>query len=148
MKYLLQTFMWCCIVNTPTTLVRVDVALFWEWLRNMFTGKFVKSERVLAVLQEHIIFDVKWDEVRKMSEDFWAKLYCKISDLFSSFCYLWDFLLENLKLKKRNSDDVHWNVWTNIIKLYARNNIFKKGIPNMRFWITYVLVKFCFSGDW
>ena len=27
--------------------------------RNMFTGKFVKSERFLAVLQEHIIFNVK-----------------------------------------------------------------------------------------
>ena len=32
---------------------------------------------------------------------------------FGSFCWLWDFLLKNLKLKK-NSDDVHWNVWTNI----------------------------------
>ena len=64
--------------------------------RNMFTGKFVKSERFLAVLQEHIIFDVKWVDVCKMSEVFWAKLYCKISYLFSSFCWLWDFLLENL----------------------------------------------------
>ena len=27
--------------------------------RNMFTGKFVKSERSLAVLREHIIFDIK-----------------------------------------------------------------------------------------
>ena len=51
---------------------------------------------------------------------------------FASFCWLWDFLLENLKLKK-NSGDVYWNVWTNIKTLYARNNIFKKRIPNMRF---------------
>ena len=36
------------------------------------------------------------------------------------------------KLKK-NSDDVHRNVWTNIKKLCPRNNIFKKEIPNMRF---------------
>ena len=27
--------------------------------RNMFSGKLVKSERFLAVLQEHIIFNVK-----------------------------------------------------------------------------------------
>ena len=27
--------------------------------RNMFAGKFVKSERILAVLWEHIIFHVK-----------------------------------------------------------------------------------------
>ena len=53
-----------------------------------------------------------------MSEVFLAKPYCEISDLFSSFCWLVDFLLENLKLKQ-NCDDVHWNVWTNIIKLYA-----------------------------
>ena len=38
--------------------------------RNMITGKFVKSERFLTVLREHIIFDVKLVEVRKMSEVF------------------------------------------------------------------------------
>ena len=36
----------------------------------------------LAVLWEHIIFNVKWVEVHKMGEVFWAKLYCKMSDLF------------------------------------------------------------------
>ena len=45
-------------------------------------GKIVKWETLLAVLREHIIFHVKWVEVRKMSEDFWAKLYCEMSDLF------------------------------------------------------------------
>ena len=51
---------------------------------------------------------------------------------FASFCWFWDFLLENLKLKK-NSDGIHWNVWTNMKPLYARNNIFKKRIPIMIF---------------
>ena len=69
--------------------------------RNLFAGKFlVNLERLLAVLQGHIIFNVKWDEVHKMSEVFWAKLYCKMSIFFGSFCLLWDFLLKNLKLKK------------------------------------------------
>ena len=49
---------------------------------NMFAGKFVKSERFLAVLREHIVFNVKWVEVHKMSGYFWPKLYCKRSDLF------------------------------------------------------------------
>ena len=31
--------------------------------RNKFAGKFVKSERFLAVLREHIIFNVKRVEV-------------------------------------------------------------------------------------
>ena len=44
--------------------------------------KNFKSERLLAVLQERVILNAKWIEVRKMSEVFWAKLYCKMSDLF------------------------------------------------------------------
>ena len=58
----------------------------------------------------------------------------------ASYCWFWDFLLENLKLKK--TDDVKWNVWTNIKNLCARNNIFKKRIPNVRFWIIFILVHF------
>ena len=50
--------------------------------RNMFIGKFVKLERFLAVLREHIIFNVKWVVVRKMSQIFRAKLYCKMCSLF------------------------------------------------------------------
>ena len=57
-----------------------------------------KSERFLAVLREHIIFSIKWVEVRKMSE------------------------------------------------VYAWNNISKKGIPNMWFWIIYILVQISFFG--
>ena len=39
--------------------------------RNVFTVKFlVNSESFLAVLPEHITFNVKWVEVHKMSEVF------------------------------------------------------------------------------
>ena len=65
--------------------------------RNMFAGKFVKGESFLVVSREHIIFNVKWVQVRKMSKVFWAKLYCKMNDLFTSLCWLWDFLLKNLE---------------------------------------------------
>ena len=37
-----------------------------------------------------------------------------------------DFVLENLKILKKSSDDFHWCVWTNIKTLHARNNISKK----------------------
>ena len=50
--------------------------------RNMFAGKSVKWERLLAVFHEHVIFNVNWIEVCKLSEIFWAKLYCKMGDLF------------------------------------------------------------------
>ena len=58
------------------------------------------------------------------------------------------FLLENLKIKKKSSDDVYWYVWTNIKTLYARNNIFKKRIPNVIFWIIHILVQISlYFGD-
>ena len=38
--------------------------------KNIFAGIFVKLEKFLAVLREHIIFDVKWVEIGKMSEVF------------------------------------------------------------------------------
>ena len=54
--------------------------------RNMFAGKFIKWERFLAMLLEHIMFDVIEVEVEvevdKMNEVFWARLYCKMSDIF------------------------------------------------------------------
>ena len=117
--------------------------------RNVFSGKvLVNLERLLPVLQGHIIFNVKWDEVHKMSEVFWAKLYCKMSNLF------WQSLLAlRLSAKKseikKNSDDVHSKMWTNITKLYARKKRFfsKKKNLNMRFWIIYILVQI-FLGDY
>ena len=36
----------------------------------IYARKFVNSERFLAVFQEHIIFNVKGVEVRKLSEVF------------------------------------------------------------------------------
>ena len=50
--------------------------------RNMFAGKFVKWERLFIEFREHTVFNVNWVEVRKMSEVFRAKQYCKMSDLF------------------------------------------------------------------
>ena len=50
--------------------------------KNMIALKFVKSEIFLNVLREHIIFNIKWVEVHKMSDAVWAKLYCKMCDLF------------------------------------------------------------------
>ena len=38
--------------------------------RNMFAGKFVKSERVLAVLLEQFLVNVKLVEIRRMSKVF------------------------------------------------------------------------------
>ena len=107
--------------------------------KQKYAEKFIKSESFLAVLRVDIIFNVKWVEVRKTSEILWVKLYCKMCDLFCQFLLALRLSARKSEIKK-NSDDVHWNVWTNIKTLYARNDIFKKRIPNMTFWIIYVLV--------
>ena len=78
----------------------------------------------------------------------WVRIFeqnCIIVIFFGNFCWLWDCLLKKLKLKK-TPDNVHWNVWTNVRKLYARKDIFKKIILNMRFWIIYILVQISFFG--
>ena len=76
---------------------------------------------------------------------FSAKLFCKMSHLFRWFLLVLRFSARNSKIKK-NSDDLHWNVWTNINPWNnawnAWNNIFKKRIPNMRYRITYILLFF------
>ena len=118
-----------------------------KWCSKHVSWKFVKSERFLVAFLEHIVFNVKWVNFRKISEIFWAKLYCKMCDLFCQF--LLPLRLSARKSEnKKNSDDIHWNVWTNIKTLYARNNIFKKIIPNMRFLNhLYFGANFFFGGD-
>ena len=74
----------------------------------------------------------------------WVKFFARFVD-FRTFCWK----VKKIK-KKTNSDNVHWNVWTNIKMLHARNwnNIFekkkKKRIPNIRFWIIYILLGISF----
>ena len=79
-----------------------------------------------------IIFNDKWVEAPKIVRCFEQNCIVKCIIFFAIFCWLLDFMLENLQLRK-SSGDIHWNVWTNIKLLYARNNIFKKRVPNMRF---------------
>ena len=113
--------------------------------RNMFAGKFVKSERYSTVLREYIIFNIKRVDVRKWVRFFERSCIVEWVIIFASFSWLWGFLLEKMKIKK-SPDDFHWNVWTNTKTLYVRNNIFKKRIPNLRFWIIYILVEISLLG--
>ena len=91
--------------------------------RNIFAGKFVNWESFLAVFWEHVIFNFKRVEIRKMSEVFWAKLYCKMSDLFRWFLLALRFSATNSGIKKT----LTMSTGTCELKLFARNNIFKKG---------------------
>ena len=108
--------------------------------RSMFAGKFVNWESFLAVFREHIIFNVKRVEVRKMSEAFLSEDLLRNEWPFS-LAFI-GFLLENLELKKT----LMMSSGTCRKKLYAWKNILKNRITNMRFWIIYILVQFSFFG--
>ena len=80
----------------------------------------------------------------------WVRLFeqdciVKCVTFFVSFCCSWNFLLENLKLK-RNSGDFHWNIWTNIKTLYERNKLFKKKKSKYEIWKFIFWYKFRFWG--
>ena len=98
----LQTFASKVLQECSSWASRID-CFFQTPNRKMLAGKFANWDKFLVVLREHIIFNIKWVEVLKMSEVFWKKLYCKMLAL-------------RLKIK-----NVHWNVWTNIKKLYTQN---------------------------
>ena len=110
--------------------------------RNIFAGKFVIWESFLAVFWEHVISIFKRVEIRKMSEAFWAKLYCKMSDLFGWFLLALIFSAINSGIKKT----LMMAAGTCGLKFYTQKNIFKKRITNMRFWIIYFLVQVSFLG--
>ena len=66
---------------------------------------------------------------------------------FASLCWLWDFQLENLKLKK-NSDDFHSNMWTNIQSCMAVVIFSKKKFQIWNFESFIFWHKFPFLGDY
>ena len=88
----------------------------------------------LEILENHKGFWLRWNSILfSMSSELkfvkWVMIFkrnCVVKwVIFSaSFCWSSDFLLENVELK--NSNDVHWNVWMNIKKLYNHNKTFKK----------------------
>ena len=76
--------------------------------RKSFAGKFIKWKKFLVVFRGHISINVEWDEARRTSGIFEQTYIVKWVIWLIRFCWLWDFLLENLKLIKL-SDNVHWH---------------------------------------
>ena len=124
----------------------------WLFMRNFATILPLKS-KLSGRFQSFNAIDRSIEMLKIKMKN--CKAFCKaqtasrlneiIQSFFTGFCWLWDFLLESLKLKK-HLYDVHWNFWTNIKMFYARNNIVKKRIPNIKFWIIYILVQISFFG--
>ena len=80
------------------------IVLYWDKVTSWqkFSSNFTLEVEIvwkisnLTVLREYNVFNIEWVEVHKMSEVFRANLYCKMCDPFASFCWLWDFLVENM----------------------------------------------------
>ena len=95
----IQIFAFKLLQECSSWASRNGLVQIFETTQSKFAGKFVKSERFLGVFRVHTIFSVKWVKVRKMSEVFLANVW---SFFLASFCWLLDFLLEILKLKKKS----------------------------------------------
>ena len=73
---------------------------FWHHPQNV-CWKICTVSGFLAVLRELSFYNVEWVKVRKISDVFCVKLYCKVNDIFLPVLWLWDFLQENMKLKDK-----------------------------------------------
>ena len=82
--------------------------------------KICNVSGLLAVLQKYVFHNVEWVEVRKISEIFWVKLFCKMSHLFCQFLLPLRFSARKSEIERQNS--------------------------KMRFWISYFLVQISFWG--
>ena len=84
---------------------------------------------------ESILFSISSELRFVKSVRFFERSYIvKWVIFFASFCWLWDFLLENQKLTK-NSGNVHWNVWTNIKSCIPETKIiFPKKKKEFQIW--------------
>ena len=76
----------------------------------------------------------------KISDVFWTKLYCKMSGLFCQFLLTLRLWLWN----KKNSDDVHWNVWTKVV---LEISFSKKELQIWDFELFIFWSKFLFLGN-
>ena len=109
--------------------------------KNMLAKTFVKSESILAVLRENIIFNVQWVEFRKMREVFWVKLYCKMSDFLSLVIVGFETFCQEIWILKKSLimfSGTCWRIWKSCIPKIIFS---EKKFPNMRFWIIYILVQ-------
>ena len=124
---------------------------FWHqtekcWLENLSSEKgfWLRSESILFSVSSELRFLKRGRFFERNSIVNWVIV-------LASFCWIWGFLLEDQKNKK-NSDNIHWNLWTNIKKLYSlnRNNNFKKkefqiwGFESFTFWSKFSSLGDCF----
>ena len=128
-------------IQPPTNPSPSDKTLLLLWKKHFLTEIYKNTKHLLSKCFKNAV--LRCQEMVRCKYFFWHQTEtCLLENLKIQ---KGDFLLENLKINK-NSDNVHWNVWTNIKTSYARNNIFKKRIPNMIFWIIYTLVQISFVG--
>ena len=131
----IQIFAFKLLQECSSWASRNGLVQIFETTQSKFAGKFVKSERFLGVFRVHTIFSVKWVKVRKMSEVFLANVW---SFFLASFCWLLDFLLEILKLKKKSM------MMSKVLfsKTCPKHYFQKKNFESFIFWS-----KFRFFGD-
>ena len=97
----------------------ISVNVFSSTKQKHISWKIYKVKKVFWLCCGSVLFSISCRSRLRFIK--WTRIFkwnciVKWVIFFTSFCWLWDFLLENMKLKK-NSGHVHW---------YTQNNISKK----------------------
>ena len=122
-RYLLQTFIWFCLVNTPVTRVAVDVALFWEWLLSvsfLFKNLYWLSTSNFSVNKNMTVESVKmfiWFIASFIARCFnWVVKLCHLSHFWASV-YWYVRMFDEIKFLKD-----HQQISFLILSEVTRNN--------------------------
>ena len=176
MRYLLQTFMWCCIV-TPVRLVTVNVALFWEWLschfiltlQKRFVTKIWLWQIVKSILPERFqVFLIRFYKeiiktlqrkkcnvkiVIKTRNQEWCSFILELWNL-KLYCYCGDKIpkkygLRSKHLFQRKQQHGGWKNLRATIKIYKKYfRVIHKQPPEVFYKQVFLKVSWKFMGEY
>ena len=93
---------------------------------------------------KHFARPKQWAALMKLCET--NPKYIKFYYISGTKDFLWRYT-EMYRLCFQSASDVHWNIWTNIKKLYAWNNLFKKTFQTRDFESSIFYSKFHYFRD-
>ena len=97
-KFAFQVLRWCSSWVSGNGHFK---CYFWRQPETYLLENLQKWVKFFAALRESIFYNVEWVEARKIIELFWVNGIVKWVIVVNSFCWLWDFLLQNLNLKEK-----------------------------------------------
>ena len=127
------------IVQPPTKPNPTQIKSNYVFGIKIFLRRYVEVYgHLLSTCFENRVLECQEMVQRKFPDTKQKHVFWKICKVRKISGWLWDFLLENLKLKK-NSDDVHQSVWRNRKSCVPEIIFLKKLKKNSKYYILYHL---------